>query len=878
MRQPCNMKGLARCVALGSFGLLLAPTVSIAPPSAALPSNTKEVALNAASYEPEDAGVISMMSTETTTTTREVDGSLTLTSYGYPVNYRDAAGDWQEIDDELVPAPGARFVAQNAANNYLVQIPEDASTTPVKFWVGTDWVTMKMDGLEGSPSVAGSTATYSDVEKASEVTYESVGTGLKESIVLTHPPTGDLSFGYTMRTSAGIHATVLDTGAIALGRPDETPVAVIPPGVMWDASDRVRTSDAVQYELEQVGAEYRLTVTPDLSWLLSPATTYPVVVDPTVSTSPLVRDCWIRSDVPTQSACGAGSIYIKAGRTTNGGKYRGLLDFDTDAIPVASIVNTANVALYLDSTATIGGVVADYAFRTTGKKFDINATWSSSGAAGGWTGGSEQGSATSPLSLGGGTTGWKTFNGLGPIVQAWVDDSESRTGLLLRQNSETTNTLLHFVSSSSQNSPTQRPVLTVNYSLNPDSPSDDPLPPTTTSSGLDEYEFEDVQGFALEEGISTPQAVAKYSWTDAFNADVATIAADFSDIFVSSESNPVASAQPSAVIRLTTAAPAAVQALVADLPVTPTFEVVNALTAEELIDWMSSALDGVKTATGADVQATARANADHTGVVVEYFDPNSSSTTQQAGTASRQRVASDNSVTLPDVEVLEADTPFIELNTLYGGQPIGGSGGYVCTSAFPARVIGSSVDGMLTAFHCNQFDTRFVAPADHRPRRAYQAPDRATDPGLGEIMFQARRTDRTEPLGRSFFNSPTHLRRITGVTTRGPGQKVCMFGRRTLMKNCGIVPKEDTMMMSHPIYPENVLVHNVYGRLSDHGDSGGPVFIGGKAVGVIGGATLVTPPRHGGEAEDPYWVSFYSSLEGISRPLDEGGLNVRVNF
>ena len=58
--------------------------------------------------------------------------------YGGAVNYRDKHGDWQPIDDTLVPSAAAGFAYENKADAYTLRLPADLSA-PVAFEEGGDF-------------------------------------------------------------------------------------------------------------------------------------------------------------------------------------------------------------------------------------------------------------------------------------------------------------------------------------------------------------------------------------------------------------------------------------------------------------------------------------------------------------------------------------------------------------------------------------------------------------------------------------------------------------------------------------------------------------------------------------------------------------------
>ena len=208
-----------------SVGLLSVPMTSSAQPEA--------VVTGAVVVQDDGRELVTRLATATTNTYEEPDGTMTLEAFTTPINYEEPDGEWRSIDNELVEAPGTAYEVENAANSFTAQIPADGSSTPVKFAVEDEWVTMRMHGLDAAPQVEGATATFEQVADADQVTYEVQETGLKESIVLDAPPANGepLSYRYTLSASAGL-TPVSQPAALALtvGPPANRPSNALPRG------------------------------------------------------------------------------------------------------------------------------------------------------------------------------------------------------------------------------------------------------------------------------------------------------------------------------------------------------------------------------------------------------------------------------------------------------------------------------------------------------------------------------------------------------------------------------------------------------------------------------------------------------------------------
>lgn len=410
----------------------------------------------------------SELSTETSTTYRQPDGSFQVRSSLDAVNYLDETGEWQQIDNTLVDAPGATYAAENAENDFTAQLPADASAAPVKVTSEAGVITMRMHGIDSAPVVEGASATYTDVEDASSVIYETVGSGVKENIVLDQAPADapQLSYTYTIKLSAGLTPALAADGSVRVRETDGTTAFVIPAGNMSDsAAPEAGFSHDVDYDLHAVGTGWELTVTPDMGWLTDPSRVYPVKIDPSVLTKSIQRNCWLDQANPSSNGCGVNASYLRVGGGS-GTLRRSILDFDTTAIPAAATIDSADLRLYLYSAQGTSNATVNYGLHRPGKSWNNGATWSSTGVGSDtWSGGgSPLGAQVSGTSLGiyAPTSGWRTFDAKS-FVTNWKNGTWPRDGIAIRQENETTPSTSIAFAAGNHPTTTNRPELVVTY-------------------------------------------------------------------------------------------------------------------------------------------------------------------------------------------------------------------------------------------------------------------------------------------------------------------------------------------------------------------------------------------------------------------------------
>lgn len=229
------------------------------------------------------------------------NGNMRVEYYSDPVNYRNPASNkFDRIESSLDETTLAgRLVAVNSANSFRIQLPRTLTG---------DWVSMEASGAKvslrpatgvGKGAAVASTVTvsarsvsatdrvYSQAFAGADLSYESRNDGIKESIILAEPG-GPTTFGFDLSLS-GLSPRINDDRSISLlSAPNGKELLTIPAPVMTDSSGSTvgdELSNAAHYELSGTGPTYRLDVVADPAWLSDPARVYPVMIDPTVTTT-----------------------------------------------------------------------------------------------------------------------------------------------------------------------------------------------------------------------------------------------------------------------------------------------------------------------------------------------------------------------------------------------------------------------------------------------------------------------------------------------------------------------------------------------------------------------------------------------------------------
>jgi hypothetical protein len=842
---------LLATLALFVMGPLAAmPAVASQAPEASSASTTVAVP---AAVEPEalEPGPVPELSTETSTTVRNEDGTYTAKVSAGPINYEDETGQWVPISNELVEAPGGAYAVQNEANAYTVSIPENPAATPVRFEVDDAWVKMRMLGSDDvDPDVDGTEATFSDLTPAAdEVSYQATDTGVKETITLQSAPTAAVSFRYGLEVSPGITPVLTAQNQIEFRDGAGTVRFVMPvPNMEDSATPEAAYTNAVAYDLVPQGGGWKLRVVPDLAWLTDPSRVYPVVIDPSVDKGDQ-KDCWIQADMPNANRCQ--NVYVYAGLAA-GSTRRGLLDFGVDSLPAGATVNNATLYLFLDSNATKGnGGSTNFALFQPSQRWSIGATWNHSGIVP-WNGGSSGAALSNSLNIGGGTpSGWQGWNVTG-AVQGWRNGTIDNRGFMLREVNEGVSKQLGFLSGTNQLTG-WRPILRIDYSDPVPPPVVDPYPDPEpdwapmTSYGVDGAFLDDMSVVADNLGITLQQAVNRYRHQNDWSRAVANIAATYPGSYAWAKM--LDSAGNSApVIAFTGTSPPDVSAQLAGVafPAGTQVQTVagakySATQADELV---SSVTSSVMQDSSQAAEVTASYDVDLQKVEVVVSEPQQTRVDTAALAEGARTDASTQypTVPAPDVEVRRVTT---SLGTddrvkVRGGMRISTSpGANTCTSGFPVLTTNTSTTqyGIVTDSHC----------PDHMPYLGMYANNanltlsdasRTLDTKYGDMQFQA---SYDLPVGPSFVATPTKLNAIAGPRMAQVDNQLCSYGAASNRKMCDSVDRLGVCKDVKINGTEKKVCGLVMMDRDQHigGDSGGPWYSGQYAYGLHQGAAYV---------------------------------------
>ncbi|MFE3455772.1 DNRLRE domain-containing protein [Nonomuraea sp. NPDC059194] len=276
-----------------------------------------------------------------------------------PVHYKDADGNWQDVDTRIEAVSEDGFVQGNDKAGFSSRFG-DKTDKLAKIKLGERHLTLGVvgDAKQVSPAVNGSTVTYPGVWDGADLVYKVTPEGVKEYLVLSKPPASGTAYSFTVKTG-GVTAQQNADGSIAFTGEDGTPVFTVPKPFMIDSEADVsspygkRYSEAVTQSVTQQGSEATITLTPDAGWMAAPERKWPVVIDPTINLpdwSLATQDTYVDAGAATSNF--VSSWMLPVGKSATGVK-RSLMYFnppDADVLPIGTRIDQAQLQMYFDQS------------------------------------------------------------------------------------------------------------------------------------------------------------------------------------------------------------------------------------------------------------------------------------------------------------------------------------------------------------------------------------------------------------------------------------------------------------------------------------------------------------------------------------------------
>ncbi|WP_327169984.1 DNRLRE domain-containing protein [Streptomyces subrutilus] len=417
--------------------------------------------------------------TETSTTWANKNGSLTTEVSAGPIRFKDAQGQWRDVDVNLTSAADGSVVSKahpqglrlsgkkGTKAQSLAAAQSAAATDLVTLGQGSDAITLQWRGGLPAPVLDGTRATYADAVPGADVVVEATRTGFEQFVEVKAKPAANFSYTLPLKTS-GLKVEQQQDGSVLFTDKKSKKTATMPAPVMWDATvDRVsgehtrRAKVALKVVKTKDGVD--LVVTPDAGFLADTATKYPVTVDPSTSTLGNLFDTYVQQGETVDWSSDTELDFGNPGTKNGDGTWRTARSFITwNTAPIAdALVSDAKLSLWnlhsgnTDCTAQPWEVwtanSASTASRWTNQPAMVTKMTTSTETKG------NPGCASAP-------DGWINAD-VTSLVQNWANNKWDFSGMGLRATDE--NNTKQWKRVNSANAATNPPMLTVTYNYRP---------------------------------------------------------------------------------------------------------------------------------------------------------------------------------------------------------------------------------------------------------------------------------------------------------------------------------------------------------------------------------------------------------------------------
>ncbi|MGP7961317.1 DNRLRE domain-containing protein [Sanguibacter sp. A247] len=397
----------ASCAAVAAVGSLavagqLVPAVAVAAPAAAVPVKvtsagaTSEAAdaLTAVLAAKLQGSRVEDLSSRTESSKRfaNPEGTWTVEDFGLPVQVQDGDGTWQEIDLTLETGSDGTISPRVSATPVEIgggapgelgrtEVAEDALLAVT--WPGGDL---------GEPVLEGPTAVYK-VDETSDLLVTATRTGMNVRLRLNEAPTepvDEVVLGLEARGGTLVEreggVALLDEAGEVLGQTAEL--------VAWDDAGEAGGAGTEASEVVELSPElskattrtervagakravrsHKLRLGVPEGFLTDPATVYPVVIDPDISSMTGRGDTWMRSGTGSKSTDSQLVVGNTSATAAEARTYIGWEIGDTTRLPAGAEILSATMQLFqFEANSCI-------ARRTNvhplGTAFSVSDTWS----------------------------------------------------------------------------------------------------------------------------------------------------------------------------------------------------------------------------------------------------------------------------------------------------------------------------------------------------------------------------------------------------------------------------------------------------------------------------------------------------------------------
>lgn len=403
--------------------------VWLAPAGAKSPTRAPGSTANPTAH-PISGREVPLLRTANSRTYRRPDGTYEARISNSPVNYRDASGHWQPIDNDLRTLANGSL--ENRANSFKVHLPAKATGDVRVAHNGHELGFSLIGATTAAPDPSGAEATFESVLPHVDVAYEARSASLKETLTLDSPAAPAT---YTFALDApGLRAVSEPSGGVAFRDADGHQRFRFAAPWMQDADGAL--SRAARYVVHHAGGTQTVELRLDRAWLDDPARRFPVRVDPTVG-GEAERGCQLISGSQANVNECSEEPWTWIGRYEEE-LYRSLVTIPAleEIIEPEALVTDASLNFWFEEqTEPEPASIELYGVR---RASDGSATWNRATASTAWTtaGGDLFASAESDQTLAPEHIEVLTGMGATRLAQGWVDGSDIVREVMIKASDE----------------------------------------------------------------------------------------------------------------------------------------------------------------------------------------------------------------------------------------------------------------------------------------------------------------------------------------------------------------------------------------------------------------------------------------------------------
>lgn len=391
------------------------------------------------------------------------------------------SGEWVRVDLTLKARPDGSVAPLAHPNDLWISGAKGTGEHDLAVvGVGESRVVMGWSGALPTPVLDANRAIYPDARPGVDLVVEATRLGFEQFLVVKNraalihvEEVGYVFSGSGVETaSRGVDGSVL-----LMDRAGEQ-TARIPAPLMWDARKDIVGSPVnekrVRTDVVDRGGRVELTLAPDMGWLRSASTEYPVTIDPTVNPLGTTFDTYVRETVTTDQNQ-RNDLQVGLLATTPTELTRSFLTWDTTVL-VGKQITGATVSFWNWWSDTCNPT--SWEIWTTGRStytttFTNQPEWFTKEATSTATHGSFECSDA-----------WATIDGKS-FFQRAATANKTRSGMGIRATDETDTSGFKQFRSREGASPSQDPKASVTYNSWPTVQSRSTVPTTSCVTGSD---------------------------------------------------------------------------------------------------------------------------------------------------------------------------------------------------------------------------------------------------------------------------------------------------------------------------------------------------------------------------------------------------------